>query len=133
VEGRVVLRIAQQRLDPALVCLVRGEVLLEQQLTQENADADVRKRAERENPMRRADEAIDLGVLGLELRDDVADRFIDERKPDLFGTRHPHRIVRTRATGRMRRVSKLAGLNGRASKAHAPSRRRRRVDAWGQD
>ena len=42
--------------------------------------------------MRRTDEPVDLGILGLEPRDDVADRLVDERKPDLLGARHPHRI-----------------------------------------
>jgi hypothetical protein len=42
--------------------------------------------------MRRADELLYLGVLGLDLRDDVADRLVDQRKPDLLGVRHEHRI-----------------------------------------
>ena len=85
VKGLVVLGVAQQRLDPVLVRVVGRALLLEEQLAQQDPDADVRERAEREDAMRRADELVDLRVLGLELRDDVADRLVDERKPDFLG------------------------------------------------
>src|SRR5262249_62201841 len=67
----VVPRIAEQRLDPRLVRVLRGALLLEEQLAEQDPDADIRKRLEREDPVRRADELLDLGVFGLDLRDDV--------------------------------------------------------------
>jgi hypothetical protein len=47
----VVLRIAQQRLDPRLVGRVRGQILLEEELTEQQADTDVCERAEGKDPM----------------------------------------------------------------------------------
>ena len=88
----MVLRVVQQRLDPALVRVLGRPFLLEQQLAEQDADADVRERAEREDTVRRTHEPVDFRVLRLEPRDDVADRLVDERKPDLLGARHPHRI-----------------------------------------
>ena len=47
--------------------------------------ANVRKA---EHPVRSRDEHVDLGVPVLDLGDDRADRFVDERDPDLFEIRH---------------------------------------------
>jgi hypothetical protein len=84
----VVPRIAQERLDPRLVGVVRRPVLLEQQLAEQDADADVGERPEGEDAVRRRHEPVDLGILGLYLRDDVADGLVDERQPDLLRARH---------------------------------------------
>ena len=40
----------------------------------------------------RADEPVDLRVLRLDPRDDVADGLIDERQPHFLGSRHVDRI-----------------------------------------
>ena len=88
----MVLRVTQQRLDPGLVSVLGGELLLEQELAQQDPDADVGERPEGEDAVRRADEPVDLRVLGLDPRDDVADRLVDERQPDLLGSCHAHRI-----------------------------------------
>ena len=92
VQRIVVLRVTQQRLHPGLVRIFGSELLLEEQLAEQDPDTDVREGAERKDPMRRTDETVDLRILGLEPRDDVADRLVDERKPDLLGARHSHRI-----------------------------------------
>src|SRR6185312_1312352 len=92
VQRLVVLRVAQQRLDPRLVRVLRRAILFEQQLAEEDAYAYVSEGAECENAMGRSDELLDLGILGLDLRDDVADRLVDQWEPDLFRTRHPQRI-----------------------------------------
>ena len=47
------LRIAQQRLDPRFVRIRGRALLLEQQLAEQDADADVGERAEGEDPVRR--------------------------------------------------------------------------------
>src|SRR5438045_3259234 len=82
VQRLVVLRVTQQRLDPVVVRILGRPLLLEQQFPEQEADADVRKRAEREDAMPRPDELVDLGVFGLDLRDDVADRLVrsEERR-----------------------------------------------------
>src|SRR5262245_32468637 len=41
--------------------------------------------------MRRAHQLLELGIFGLQLRDDVADRLVDQRQPDFLGT-HELRI-----------------------------------------
>ena len=57
--------------------------------------------------MRRTDEPLDLGILRLDLRDDVADRLVDEGKPDLFRLSHPAQDSRDesdRPTARFPRI-----------------------------
>ena len=83
-----VLRRPEQELHPAVGAVVGRHVVVDQQLAQLHADADVGERAERQDAARRADEALDLGVVGLDLRDDAADRLVDERKPDLLVLAH---------------------------------------------
>src|ERR671931_564312 len=60
----VMLRVTQERLDPRLVCVLDRQILFEEQLAEEDADADVRERAEGEDAMRRPDEAVDLPIVG---------------------------------------------------------------------
>ena len=57
--------------------------MLDEQLAELHPDADVGERPEREQAPRRADEPVDLGSSAWTLRDDAADRLVDERKPDL--------------------------------------------------
>src|SRR5579884_3457307 len=85
----VVGRVAEERLDPALRAVVVGEVVVEEQLPEQEAGADVRERAEREDPVRRVDELRDLRVLVLDLLDDRADRLVDERDPEVVEVGHP--------------------------------------------
>src|SRR5256886_13998694 len=65
VQRFVVLRVAQQRFDPRLVRVLRRSLLLEQQLAEQDADANVRERAKGEDAVRRADELVDLRVFSL--------------------------------------------------------------------
>src|SRR4051794_17337717 len=75
-DGLAVARVAEQRLDPRLpaFAVVGGHLVLEQKLAEQDADADVGERAEREDLVRRVDEAADLLVLVLDAADDRADR-----------------------------------------------------------
>ena len=92
VQRFVVIWIAQQRFDPVVVSILVRPLLVEQQLPEQKADADIREGAEREDAMPRTNELVDLGVFRLDLRNDVADRLVDQWKPDLLGARHSHRI-----------------------------------------
>ena len=80
------LRIPQQRLDPGLVRILDLAVLLEEQLSQQDPDSNVRERPKGKNAVRRSDETLDLRVLSLDARNDVADRLVDERQPDFLGS-----------------------------------------------
>ena len=81
-------RVAEQQLDPRVGAVVGRHIVLDEQLPELHADADVGERPKREDPPRRADEALDLGVVRLDLRDDAADRLIDEREPDFLVLAH---------------------------------------------
>src|SRR5262245_40527091 len=90
---RVVVRVVpEQRVDPGLGPVVGRHVVVEQELAEQDADADVGEGAEREHPVRRRDERVDLGVRVLDLGDDRADGLVDERNPDLFGSRHEPQV-----------------------------------------
>ena len=82
-------------------------------------------------PVWGADETVDLRILGLDLRDDVADRLVDERKPDLlvpairteYGQRSGLRARQTiwAATSTRRPAnSRRSALAGSASASAAP-------------
>jgi hypothetical protein len=77
--------LAEERLDPGLRAVVGRHVGVDEQLAEEDADADLGEGPEREDPLRARDERVDLGVLALQLRDDRADRLVDQRDPDVFG------------------------------------------------
>src|SRR5207249_3921867 len=84
----VMLRSPEQRLNPAFGAVVLRHVVVEQQLAQHEPAPDVGERPEREEPARRLDEPSDLRILLLELPDDRADRFVDQRDPELVAVRH---------------------------------------------
>src|SRR6185312_2266955 len=62
-QGIVVLWVSQQGFDPGVVGGLGAELLLEEELPQQDADADVGERSKGEDAVRRADEAVDLRVL----------------------------------------------------------------------
>src|SRR3954464_3182359 len=124
-QGIVVLRVTQQGLDPRVVGVLGAELLFEQELSQEDADADIGERPKGEDAMRRADETIDLRVLRLDARDDVADGLVDEREPDFLGACHVDRIGQD-----SRRRARHAICA--ATRTSNPAKRRRRV-ASGSD
>jgi trehalose 6-phosphate phosphatase len=74
--------VREQRVDPLARAVVLRQVVLEEELPQNDADADVRERAEREDTVRRRDLRVDVGVLTLDTRDDRADRLGDPRAVD---------------------------------------------------
>src|SRR5437868_6462569 len=87
-ERGAVLGVAHQGLDPALRSVVLRHVVLEEQTAEEDAAADVGERPEGEEPMRRLDERGDVAVLALDPFDDAADRFVDERDPEVLDVGH---------------------------------------------
>src|ERR671925_398787 len=87
-ERLAVRLVAEQCFHPGLAAVVGRDLVLEEELPQHEPDADVGERAEREQPARRRDEPLELGVLRLQPRHDAADRLVDERKPNVFGARH---------------------------------------------
>ena len=92
----MVLRVTQENVDPRLGSVVRRHVVVEQQLAEQDADADIREGPKREESVRRVDEPVDLGVFRLDLSHERPDRLIDQRKPDLLEVGHRHRIIRLR-------------------------------------
>ncbi len=80
--------ILEQDVDPAPRAVVRRQIVVEEQLSEQQADADVGERTKCEHPPRRADEALELRMLLLDLPDDRADRLVDEREPDLVELGH---------------------------------------------
>lgn len=87
-ETLAVSRVGEQRVDPRRGTVVRREVVLEQELAEHDADADVGEGAKREHAVGRRDEHVDVGLLALQAFDDRADRLVDERNPDLFEVSH---------------------------------------------
>ena len=70
----------------------RLEILFNEQAAEEDADTDVRERAEGEDAPRGVDERADLRVALLDLPDDRADRLVDERDPDFVRRGHAERM-----------------------------------------
>ncbi len=64
------------------------QVALDQQAPEQDPDADVRERADREQPVRRVDQLADLRMLFLNAVDDRTDRPVDEWDPGLFELAH---------------------------------------------
>ena len=89
-------RIAEQRPDPTRGAVVRGDVVLEQELAEQHAATNVRERSEREQAVGRLDEPRDVVVLAFDLLDDRADRLVDERNPEILDVGHHLIIARTR-------------------------------------
>ena len=81
-------RIAEQRPDPTRGAVVRGDVVLEQELAEQHAATNVRERSEREQAVGRLDEPRDVVVLAFDLLDDRADRLVDERNPEILDVGH---------------------------------------------
>src|SRR5436190_12814256 len=140
VQRVVMLWIAEQGFDPRLVRVVGRALLFEEQLAEQEPDADVRERPERQDAVRRADELLDLGVLGLDLRDDVAARLADQGQPDFLSTRHTQRIdapqedfrcLRLQAFGIRRRRGKpappLCGVDKSTPRGQLSDRRARQA------
>src|SRR4051812_47423733 len=57
----VMCRVPEEGLDPALRPVVRWDIVLEQELAEDEAAADVGERAEREYAVRRRDKLSDVG------------------------------------------------------------------------
>src|SRR5437868_900908 len=87
-DARLVLGVVEQLVDPRFGAVVGLDVVLQQQLAEDETDPDVREGPEREQPLRRVDERVDLGMICLDLRDNRADRLVDERDPDFLRPSH---------------------------------------------
>ncbi len=112
--------VAEQRVDPRLRPVVLGHVVVDEQLTEQDADADVGEGPKREDLVRARDERVDVGVLRLKLVDDRADRLVDQRDPDLFALAHPgsvHDLRRVRQPLTLRRVDPLSTLAAEPERA----------------
>src|SRR5262249_38509335 len=126
-EGLVVPRLLEQSLDPVLVCVKGVELLVEEELAELDADADVRERAKSQDPVRRPDEPADLGILRLDAGHDVANGLVAERQPATLAPRHRNRIVlRRRVSGHGAEPARRSGWpRGRGA-------RRRAAGVWRQ-
>jgi len=80
--------VTEKSFDPALGAVVGGNVVVEEQLAEQQSTADVRERAEGEDPVRRLDQGGNLRVLALNLPDDRAERLVDERDPEVVEICH---------------------------------------------
>jgi hypothetical protein len=92
---RTHLGLAGELLDPGLGAVTGRVVTLDEQPAEDDSHSDVTEGSEREQLLRRVDEPADVLVLALELTDDLTDRLVDERDPDLV--LHELRIDRGRA------------------------------------
>src|SRR5581483_8271954 len=88
-DARAMLGVPEQRGDPVLR---RLEILLDEEATEEDADADVGEGAECEEAPRGRDECADLRIALLELADDRANRLVDERDPEVVRRSHADRM-----------------------------------------
>src|SRR5918994_804384 len=129
-----VLGRAEQEFDPVVGAVVGRDVVVDEELSELHTDADVGEGPEGEDAPRRADEAYDLGVVGLDLRDDAADRLVDERKPDLlvlahgsegYGAARRARHASCPATPSSRTKTIVLAVTRAAARPRAPPRGRR--------
>src|SRR5829696_7265210 len=90
-DGGAVLGVVEELLDPGRF-RDRVHVGVDEQRPEQDTDADVRERAERKLPARRAREGGELSIALLNLRDELADRLVDEREPELL-VRHGPSLV----------------------------------------
>lgn len=81
---RALVGIREQLVHPRQAAF-RLDVVLDEQAPEQDANADVRERAESELPARRGDERGQLLVLLEKVCDELADGLVDERKPDVLG------------------------------------------------
>jgi hypothetical protein len=80
--------VAEQSVDPALRAVPIRDVVLEQQLAEQEAGADVGERLEGEDAMRRLDAGRERGVITHDAVDDPADRLVYEWDPELVEVGH---------------------------------------------
>jgi len=86
--GLAVTGFAEERLDPALRAVPVRDVVVEEKLAEHDSRADVGERLEGEDPVRRLDLGREGGVVANDAVDDLADRLVNEREPDLLGVGH---------------------------------------------
>jgi trehalose 6-phosphate phosphatase len=85
--------VAKERVDPALGTVPVGDVMVEQELAEQDAGADVGEGPEGENPMRRLHAGRECGIVTHDAVDDAADGLVDQRDPELFEIRHDRIIA----------------------------------------
>ncbi len=83
-----VLGIAEQGVDPALRAVPPGDVVVEEQLSEQDSRADVRERLEGEDAVRRLDARRQRGVVAEDALDDLPDRLVNEWDPDFVQLGH---------------------------------------------
>src|ERR1700751_1735959 len=80
-DRRTVGRLTQQRVDPALGAVPRGDIVVEEELAEQDAGADVGERPEREDPVWRLDQGGERRILPHDAIDDAAYRLVDQWDP----------------------------------------------------
>ena len=80
--------LAEQRLDPALGAVPVGDVVVEEELTEQDPRADIGERPEGEDAVGRLDTRGERGVVPHDPVDDAADGFVDQGDPELVEIRH---------------------------------------------
>jgi trehalose 6-phosphate phosphatase len=80
--------LAQQRVHPALRAVPGREVVVEEELAEQDAGADVGERLEGEDPVRRLDQGRERRVVAQDTVDDPADGLVDEWDPELVEVGH---------------------------------------------
>lgn len=92
------LWIAQERIDPALGAVPAGDVVLEEQLSEQESSADIGERLEGDDAVRRLDERGQRGVVAEDALDDLPDRLVDKGDPDFAQLGHGRIMPRSRAS-----------------------------------
>jgi hypothetical protein len=80
--------IAEQRFDPTLGTVPAGNVVVEQELAEQDAGADVGERLEGKDPVWSLEASRDSRILTQDTVDDLADRLVDQRNPQFVETSH---------------------------------------------
>ena len=80
--------ITEQRVDPALGTVPVGNVVVEEELAEQDAGANVGERPEGEDPVRRLDPGGERRIVAHDAVDDDADRLVDQRDPEFVEVGH---------------------------------------------
>ena len=116
------LRVPQQRVDPALGAVVGREIVVEEQLAEREPAADVGEGPEGEDAVGRLDELRDVGVLVEDLLDDRADRLVDQRNPELVEVGHARIMAAFDELATPPGTRRRSGARQRACAARVPVR-----------
>jgi hypothetical protein len=80
--------VAEQGVDPALGAVPVGDVVVEEELAEHDAGADIGERPEGQDAMRRLDACRERRIVPHDAVDDAADGLVDQRNPELVEVGH---------------------------------------------